>query len=253
MTKSVPGRNWPISLAVLRIEECEAIASFPLATSRSSHAAIMFSARIARAAARDGEHERDARDRAVLDALRARGAHDRDAARLEVEHREPLRVAHQRLGAGAGGEAHLDAARGVRRAEECLRPGRVVAVDEDRLGAVDRERLRVGDEAADRELEVAALLDRALGHHARAPGLRADEERDRVQRRVAGDADGRLDLGEARAPPPRRRRRRAAPGSPSGSSRAPGCPEPGGRGASSARTSARRGRAFPRRGRASPG
>ena len=143
------------------------------------------------------EHERDARDRAVLHALRPGRAHDGDAARLEVEHRHPLRVAHQRLGAGAGGEPHLDAARGVGGAEERLRPGRVVAVDEDLLGAVDRQRLGVGDEAVDRELEVAPLLDRALGHHAGPARLRADEERDRVQRRVAGDADGRLDLGEA--------------------------------------------------------
>ena len=53
-------------------------------------------------------------------------------------------------------------------AEERLRPRRVVAVDEDRLGAVDRERLGVGDEAVDGELEVPPLLDRALRHHARA-------------------------------------------------------------------------------------
>ncbi len=60
--------------------------------------------------ARHREHERDARDRAVLDALRARRADDRDAARLEVQHREPRRMAHQRLRARPGGEAHLDAA-----------------------------------------------------------------------------------------------------------------------------------------------
>ena len=109
----------------------------------------------------------------------------------------PLRVAHERLRAGARREAHLHAARRVRGAEERLRPRRVVAVDEDRLGAVDGQRLRVGDETADRELEVAPLLDRALRHHAGAAGLRADEERDRVQRRVARDADRRLHLGEA--------------------------------------------------------
>ena len=144
-----------------------------------------------------GEDERDAGDRAVLHPLRAGRAHDGDAARLEVEHRHPLRVAHQRLGAGAGREPHLDAARGVGGAEERLRPRRVVAVDEDLLGAVDGQRLGVGDEPADRELQIAPLLDRALGHHARATGLRADEQRDRVQRRIAGDADGRLELGEA--------------------------------------------------------
>ena len=147
--------------------------------------------------ARHGEDERDARDRPVLHALRARRADDREAARLEVEHREALRVAHQRLRAGARGEPHLHAARRVGGAEERLRPRRVVAVDEDGLGAVDRQRLRVRDEAADRELEVAPLLDRALGHHARAARLRADEERDCVQRRVASDADGGLHLREA--------------------------------------------------------
>ena len=47
MTKSVPGRNWPISLPVRRVGECEAIASLPLATSSPSHAASRFSARIA--------------------------------------------------------------------------------------------------------------------------------------------------------------------------------------------------------------
>ena len=52
--------------------------------------------------------------------------------------------------------------------EERLRPGRVVSVDEDRLGAVDRERLGVGDEALDRELKVPPLLHRALRQHARA-------------------------------------------------------------------------------------
>ena len=43
----MPGRNCPINLAVLRIAECEAMASLPEATSRSSQAAITFSARIA--------------------------------------------------------------------------------------------------------------------------------------------------------------------------------------------------------------
>jgi len=67
----------------------------------------------------------------------------------------------------------------------------------DRFGAVDGERLGIGDEAADRELEVPPLLDRTLGHHARTARLGADEERDRVQRCIAGDTDGRLDLCEA--------------------------------------------------------
>jgi len=48
VTKSVPGRNCPISFAVLRISEWLAIASFPEATSRSSHAASTFSASTSR-------------------------------------------------------------------------------------------------------------------------------------------------------------------------------------------------------------
>ena len=81
--------------------------------------------------------------------------------------------------------------------EERLRPRRVVAVDEHRLGAVHRQRLGVRDEALDREPQVQPLLDRALRQHAGPAGLRADEDRDRVQRRVARDADRRLELGEA--------------------------------------------------------
>src|SRR6266571_6017100 len=48
VTKSVPGRNCPMSFAVLRIAEWLEIASFPEATSRSSQAASTFSARISR-------------------------------------------------------------------------------------------------------------------------------------------------------------------------------------------------------------
>ncbi len=48
MTKSVPGRNWPISFPVLRISEWLAIASLPDATSRSSHAASTFSDKTSR-------------------------------------------------------------------------------------------------------------------------------------------------------------------------------------------------------------
>ena len=145
----------------------------------------------------NGEDERDAGDRAVLDALRAGGADRRQAPCLEVEDRSALRAPHQRLRATAGGEADLDPARGVRRGEERLRPRCVVAVGEDRLGAVDGERLRVGHETANRKLEVSSLLDRALRHHARPAGLRADEQRDRVQRRVARDPHRSLHLGEA--------------------------------------------------------
>ena len=81
--------------------------------------------------------------------------------------------------------------------EERLRPRRVVAVDEHRLGAVDRQRLGVRDEALDREPQVEALLDGALREDAGPSRLGADQDRDRIQRRVARDADGRLDLGEA--------------------------------------------------------
>ena len=104
---------------------------------------------------------------------------------------------HQRLGAGAGREAHLDAAAGVRGSEERLRPGRVVAVVERLVRAVDRERLGVRHEALDGEPEVEALLHRALRHHAGAPGLRTDQQRHGIQRRVARHPDGRLAFGEA--------------------------------------------------------
>ena len=43
------------------------------------------------------------------------------------------------------------------------------------------------------------LLDRALGHHARTTDLRADEQRERVERCIARHADGRLELVEAPA------------------------------------------------------
>ena len=55
----------------------------------------------------------DAGDGAVLHALAAGAFRDEKAAGLEIEHRTLLGVAHQRLGAGAGGEAYLDAAAGV--------------------------------------------------------------------------------------------------------------------------------------------
>ena len=46
--KSVPGMNWSISLAVLRMSECEASASLPEATSSPSIEASRFSASTAR-------------------------------------------------------------------------------------------------------------------------------------------------------------------------------------------------------------
>jgi hypothetical protein len=75
--------------------------------------------------------------------------------------------------------------------------GGVVAVDEHRLRSVDRQRLRVRDEALDGEPQVQALLDGTLRHDSGPAGLRADEDRDGVQRGVARYADRRLDLGEA--------------------------------------------------------
>ena len=92
------------------------------------------------------------------------------ASRYSIEL--PSVVAHQALGARARGEAHLEAARGVAGGQEGLRPGRVVAVDEDLLGAVDRDRLGVRRQAAHAELELGALLDRALRQRARGRDLR---------------------------------------------------------------------------------
>ena len=48
-------------------------------------------------AAGQAQRERDARDGAVLHALRPARAHEAEAARLEREHRAALAVAHQRL------------------------------------------------------------------------------------------------------------------------------------------------------------
>ena len=210
----MPGRNCPISFAVLRISECEAMASFPDATSRSSQAASTFSPRIARVppgtASTSATHEIEP----FCTPCEPGGAHGREAARLEVEHREPLRGAHERLGARARGEAHLDSAGGVGGAEERLRPRRVVAVDEDGLGAVDRERLGVGDEAADRELQVPPLLDRALRHARR--GGRSASRRGARSRSAARTGRRRPSSRSrrSRGARPRPRRRRAAPGSP---------------------------------------
>ncbi len=146
---------------------------------------------------RDGRGDVDAVDAAVLDALSARSAGDRDAASLEVQHRLALGGAHQHLGAGAGGEARLQPARGVAGREERLRPRGVVAVHEDLLGAVDGDRLRVGGEPAHAELELGRLLDGALGERPGARDLAADEQGERVGGGVPQDGDGRLELPEA--------------------------------------------------------
>jgi len=63
--------------------------------------------------ARERLGQRHATDGAVLHALAARTARHQEATRLKVQHGTALRVPHQAFGAGAGGEAHLDPARGV--------------------------------------------------------------------------------------------------------------------------------------------
>ena len=92
--------------------------------------------------------------------------------------------AHQQLGAGAGGAAHLDAARGIGGGEEGLGPGRVVAVDEGALGAVDRDRLGIGGEAGHADLQLLRLLAGALEQRPRA----ADRGADRSRRRALDQA-----------------------------------------------------------------
>ncbi len=139
----------------------------------------------------------DAVDPAVLGALGARGARHGQTACLEIEHRAALGGAHQALGSRPRGEAHLEPARGVARGQERLRPGRVVAVDEDLLRAIDRDRLCVRREAAHAELELQALLDCALRERARRGHLPSDEQRDGVERRVAQQRHRRLELAEA--------------------------------------------------------
>ena len=163
------------------------------------------------------QRERDARDRAVLHALRARGAHERQAARLEVQHRLALRLAHQRLGAAARREADLDPARRVRRAEERLRPRRVVAVDEHRLGPVHRQRLGVRDEALHRRAGgSAAPRPRTASSR---PAARSASRRGSRSRSAPRSATRRPSSRSprSRARPPLPRPRQAAPDSPSGS------------------------------------
>ena len=94
-------------------------------------------------AVRHGARHVDAIDTAVLCALRAGRARDCHAARLEVEHRLTLGATHQNFGTRPRGEAHLEAARRIRRSEQGLRPGGVVAIEKDLLGAIDRDRLGI--------------------------------------------------------------------------------------------------------------
>ena len=136
-------------------------------------------------------------DAAVLHALGAHRPGERDAARLEVEHRLALGGAHERLRAAAARDPHLEAARGVGGAEKGLGPGRVVAVDEGALGAVHGDRLGVGGEAMEGELELHGLLDGALRERPAGADLRADEHGQRVGGRVAVHGHRGLDLAEA--------------------------------------------------------
>ncbi len=145
--KSDPASSVGRVRAVRRISDSLIRASLPEHDSRLRSITIRFSAASERTPL--GYRRRDGRrvDAAVLHALRADRAGKGHAARLEVEHRVALGAAHQRLGPAAGGDPHLHPARGVRRCQQRLRPRGVVAVHEDLVGAVERDRLGVRHEA----------------------------------------------------------------------------------------------------------
>ena len=145
----------------------------------------------------DAADDAGAVDAAVLHALRAHGAGERDAARLEAEHRAALSGAHEGLRAAAAGHPHLEAARGVGRAEERLGPRCVVAVHEDLFGAVEANGLGIRRQAPEAEVELEGLLDRALRERAGGADLRADEHGEGVGGRIGVDGHGGLDLAEA--------------------------------------------------------
>ena len=106
-------------------------------------------------------------------------------------------MAHERLRAGPRGEPNLDAAGGVGRGQESLRPGRVVAIMESLLGAVDGQGLGVGGQARQGQLQAERLFHGALGQGRAPSGLGTDEQGQGVEGGVAGDADRGLQLGEA--------------------------------------------------------
>ena len=116
----------------------------------------------------------DAGDRAVLQPLHTGALGDQDAADLQVQHRLALGVTHLHLRAGARGEPHLDAPGGVGRGQERLRPGGVVTVDEHRFGAVHRDRLGIGGDAAHAEFEFGGLFEGTLGQRHALADLAAD-------------------------------------------------------------------------------
>ena len=132
-----------------------------------------------------------------MHSLRPDGAGERNAPGLEVEHRTALGPTHERLRAAARGDAHLDTAAGIRRGEEGLGPGRVIAVDEDLLGAVKRHGLGVGDQPAHPHLQLEGLLDRALHEQAGGAHGCTDAHGDGVRRSISQDRHGGLDLAEA--------------------------------------------------------
>ncbi len=86
--------------------------------------------------------------------------------------------------------------------EERLEPRGVVTIGEHLLGAVDRHRLGVRDQAAHTEFQLAGLLHRALRQCPRRRHLRADR-----QRRPPPPARRRAPAPSPRAPESRTRRR----------------------------------------------
>lgn len=105
--------------------------------------------------------------------------------------------AHQEFRARAGGCTRLDAARGVRGGEEGLRPGRIVAVDETVLRAVDRKGLRVGGKAREADPEFLGLLDGALKERLAGADGQSDHAGKRARPGVARHPDCGLDFVEA--------------------------------------------------------
>ena len=147
--------------------------------------------------ARQGLRQGDATDGAVLHALGAGPLDGHQAAGFQVEHGLGFGVAHQGLRARPRGKSHLDAAGGVGRGQKGFRPGRVVAVVEGLLGAVDREGLGVGGQPQQGQLQAEGLLHGALGQGRAPPRLGTDEQGQGVEGGVAGDTDRGLQLREA--------------------------------------------------------
>ena len=105
-------------------------------------------------------------------------------------------MTHQQFRAGAGSAAHLDAARGIGRRQECFRPGRIVPVDESALRAVDRNRFSIGGEAGHADFQFFRFLAGALEERTGAADRTADAARNRIRPGVSRHAHRRLDLVE---------------------------------------------------------